>query len=157
MATNAAINDSPAMKPYATGTENVSALERFTFVQSQTMVAPMANDNEFWKTMTQDKPSPMEDGSQRRDCGTSLSHTGNNTPMSEPITMSQTAEAGSIRMPWVSKSATAFHMFTAGGLNRSSASLFGTIRYHPGTMAITPKNTQMNCSPNCLRGLAPSR
>src|SRR5437762_959735 len=85
METNATINDSPAMKPDATGTENVSTLGRCNLVHSQTMVAPMANDSEFWKTITLDWPSAMEDGSQHRAFGNCFSHTGSETPMSEQI------------------------------------------------------------------------
>src|SRR5262249_49493968 len=99
----------------------------------------MANERLFWKTTTQARPSPMADGNQGSALGKSLPARGNATPTTEPMTIAQTADVGSICTPCVSRSATAFHILVAGGLKASRAVLVGTIRYQAGTIASVPK------------------
>ena len=47
MAMNAATSDSPATRPEAMGTANVSHFFRLNFCQANTITAPMANDSAF--------------------------------------------------------------------------------------------------------------
>src|SRR5579864_4948729 len=110
MAIRAATSDSPAIKPEAVGTLYISAFERLILLQTATTTAPSANEKLFWKTIIHDKPRPIAEGRYGPALGKSLPATGSTTPTTAPITIAQTADVGSMWMPCVRRSATAFHI-----------------------------------------------
>src|ERR1700722_11071593 len=65
MASMAHMSDSPAMAPEATGTTKRSADFLFSLPQSQALTARAATPTEFENHTTQDKPKPIDEGTNR--------------------------------------------------------------------------------------------